>query len=263
MKKLIAFMAALMVMMGYFSAVSEESKDLYVLMTIPYSLFYEAETTGGQYDSVSSATRVKPRMGTYVGGSFHYMKDGREITGVIFPVHIPDESMLAALGSEEITDNSSVTITVTDNGKKVTATYTGRDALFESFPFSYYRLDEVPPVYKELTGESSFGPMQGLTLAVDGDVSLVTDPHAQVCLEAEGLDEILSSLNVNGAVLVAGDGTRAGMKHLENIWQKVRFGFNYDSEVYGMLKGKTLAAVEFYTLEARYVVNVREALTIH
>ena len=36
MKKLIAFMAALMVMMGYFSAVSEKSKDLYVLMTIPY-----------------------------------------------------------------------------------------------------------------------------------------------------------------------------------------------------------------------------------
>ena len=96
-------------------------------MSIPYDLFYEAETTGGNYDSVSSATRVKPLMMEYVGGSFHFMTDGREITGVIFPIHAESMALIEMYGGEEITDESSVTITVNDNGKTVTTTYTGKD----------------------------------------------------------------------------------------------------------------------------------------
>ena len=89
-----------------------EEKGVYALMTIPYDMFYAAETTGGEYDSVSSATMVKPLMMDYVGGSFHFMPDGREITGVIFPVYAESEEMLAMYGGTEVTDESSVTITV-------------------------------------------------------------------------------------------------------------------------------------------------------
>ncbi len=240
----------------------EEDGAIYVLMTIPYDMFYEAETTGGQYDSVSSATRVKPLMMDYSGGSFHFMPDGREITGVIFPVYVESEEMLAMYGGTEITDETSITITVNDNGQITTTTYTGKDALFESFPFSYYRLSEVPAVYKKLGWDSSFGPMEGLVVEIDGQVSLVSDPYADVCVSVEGIEETLSELNVNAIVLAGKDGTRVGMKHIENIWQKTFSGFNFDSEVYALLQGKSLDSVEFYTFEAKYVVFAQEEVAI-
>ena len=261
MKKLLAILLAAVTLLCY-AGVSAEEEGVYALMTIPYELFYEAETTGGRYDSVASATRVKPLMMSYSGGSFHFMPDGQEITGVVFPVYAESEAMLAMYGGTEITDESSVTITVNDNGTEITETYTGRDALFESFPFSYYRLSEAPAVYKTLGWDSSFGPMQGLVVETDGTVSLIEDPYAEICLSVEGVDDTLSGLNVNAAVLVGNDGTRVGMKHLENIWLKTFFGFNLDSEVYALLRGKIIDSVELYTFDAKYVINAGDGVGI-
>lgn len=239
-----------------------QEEGVYALMTIPYSLFYEAETTGGSYDSVSSATRVKPLMMEYAGGSFHYMPDGREITGVVFPVYAPSEAMLAEYGGEELTAGSSVTITVVDGGKTVTATYTGADALFQSFPFSYFRLDEAPAVYKVMGPDSTFGPMQGAVIPLEGKVSVVENPYAPVCLQVEGVADALSALNVNAVVLVGDDGTRVGLKHVENIWSKTLLGFSLDAEVYALLKGRNIAAVELYTFDGKFVVQAGDGVRI-
>ena len=59
-------------------------------------------------------------------------------------------------------------------------------------------------------------------------------------------------------VLAGDDGTRVGMKHLENIWLKTFFGCNLDSEIYSLLGGKNLTSVEIYTLEAKYVIGAGE-----
>ena len=256
------FLAAALLCGTGCAAAEPEEKGVYALMTIPYDMFYAAETTGGEYDSVSSATMVKPLMMDYVGGSFHFMPDGREITGVIFPVYAESEEMLAMYGGTEVTDESSVTITVNDNGQEITTTYTGKDALFESFPFSYYRLSEKPAVYKVMGWDSTFGPMQGLVVPVEGKISLVSDPYADICLQVEGVEDLLKELNVNGVVLEAEDGTRVGMKHLENIWMKTFSGFNLDSAAYALLRGKNITTVEFYTFDAKYVVSGPEGVTI-
>ena len=262
MKKPAALMLALLMMLCCLPGVSAaEEEGVYALMTIPYDLFYAAEATGGQYDSVTSATRVKPLMMDYAGGSFHFMPDGREITGVIFPVHAESEEMLAMYGTE-ITDETSVTITVVVDGLETSTTYTGRDALFESFPFSWYRLSEAPAVYKELGRDSTFGPMVGPVIPLDGTIRLVDDPYAEICLSVEGADDELSGLNVSAVVLAAEDGTRVGLKHLENIWLKTFFGFNPDSAVYELLHGKKLAAVEIYTIGAKYVISAGDDLVI-
>ena len=263
MKKLVSLLLVLTVLLCCAVATAEEDEGIYVLMTIPYDMFYEAETTGGRYESVSSATRVKPLMMEYAGGSFHFMPDGREITGVIFPVYAESEEMLAAYGGDEITDESSVTITVVDNGKEITTTYTGKDALFQSYPFSYYRLSEVPAVFKRLNWDCTFDPMEGLVVEVDGTVSVVPDPYADVCVQVELTEDVLSELNVNAVVLAADDGTRVGMKHVENIWLKTFSGFNFDSEVYALLQGKNIGSVELYTFEAKYVVTAGDGVRIN
>ena len=262
MKKLLALLLALTTALCCFGALADTDEGVYALMTIPYDMFYEAETTGGQYDSVTSATRVKPLMMEYAGGSFHFMPDGREITGVVFPVYAESEEMLKMYGGTEVTDDTEITITVTVDGREVTTTYRGKDALFESFPFSYYLLDEVPAVYKVMGWDSSFGPMQGLVITLDGTVQIVSDPYAQVCLSVKGAEDVLTELNVNAAVIAADDGTRMGMKHLENIWLKTFFGFNFDSEVYAQLKGKKIQSVELYTFDAKYVINAGEDVKI-
>ena len=262
MKKTFTLLMIIMMLLCCFGASAEQDTGIYALMTIPYDMFYAAETTGGQYDSVSSATKVKPLMMEYAGGSFHFMPDGREITGVIFPVYAESEAMLQSYGGTEVTDDTTITITVNDNGKQITTTYKGADALFESFPFSYYRLGEEPAVFKRMGWDCTFGKMEGLVITLEGSVSIVSDPYAKVCLSVGGVEDVLSELNVNAAVLAADDGTRVGMRHVENIWNKTFFGFNLDSEIYALLQGKKITSVELYTFDAKYVITAGDDVKI-
>ena len=261
MKKLVplALAMALLAALGAF-ALAEDS-GAYVLMNIPYSMFYEEETTLGAYDSVSSATKQKSRSADYAGGSFHMTPDGAYITGIVFPVYVEDESWLAAYGGEEFTDESSVSITTTIDGVTSTTVYKGADALFEAFPFSYYRLSEIPKVYKVLDGPNSrFGPFVGPVIYIEGDVEVIEDAYARLALSVTGADEYLQSEFIRGLVLEEKDGERVGLEHLKNIWLKTTLGLNPEEDVYPAMAGKTLVAVEFYTLEAKYVVNCETQL---
>ena len=110
------------------------SKDdgTYVLMNIPYDEFYQAELgeNDASVDAVTSSTLNKPRTGGLGGGSYHVNEDGRDISGVTYPVLVKDISQLDGL--TEITDESKVEITVTNRGQTATTTYEGPDDLFES-----------------------------------------------------------------------------------------------------------------------------------
>ena len=108
-------------------------------------------TDASAMDAVTSATLMKPRTGGLAGGSYHVNADGSDITGVIFPVYVEDVSVLAVLGGTEITDESSVSITVTNRGQESTTAYEGKDALFEAPSYSWYMLTEAPSQYKKLT----------------------------------------------------------------------------------------------------------------
>ena len=141
------FMAGLVLSMAPKPALAAEK---YVLMNIPYAQFYEAEGVTG-VDAVTSATKNKPRTGTLAGGSYHVNADGTDITGVIYPVKVEDDSALA--GFTEITEESSVDITVTNRGKTTTSTYSGKEALFEAPSYAYYVLNEEPAQYKTLKND--------------------------------------------------------------------------------------------------------------
>ena len=261
MRKLLAILVALALCLPAFAQEIDPEKGVFVLMNIPYSMFYEEETTVGAYDSVSSATKQKSRSMDYAGGSFHMTPDGAYITGIVFPVYVEDESWLAAYGGDEITDDSSVSITTTIDGVTSTTVYKGAEALFEAFPFSYYRLSEIPKVYKVLDGlNCHFGPFVGPVIYIEGDVEVIEDPYAKLALRVTGADEYLQSEHIRGLVLEEKEGERAGLEHLKNIWLKTTLGLNPEEDVYPAMAGKTLVGVEFYTLEAKYVVNCETEL---
>ena len=264
MKKLISVLLALMLFaMPAFSAFAEnaDAQSGYVLMNIPYDKFYEAEVTDAtDLDAVSSATLMKPRTAALAGGSYHVNADGSDITGVIFPVYVEDLSLLSSLGGNEITDESSVDITVTNKGQESTTTFAGSDALFEAPSYSWYKLDKEPEVYKTLNADGSFSAISAEPVVLEGSASIVYDRHADVVILVTGADDALADKNVSAVVLELNNGTKVGLRHIVNLWRKAEIGFALDSSICAALMGNQIADIEYIATDAVYTVPVNLAV---
>lgn len=245
-------------------AVGNETNDLilndtesYVLMNIPYADFYKSELNpdSAQVDAVSSATKMKPRTGTLAAGSYHVNSDGSDISGIIYPVKISDNSILS--GKTEITDASEVTIVVTNRGKTVTTTYRGKDALFESPDYSYYKLSDAPSHYKEASmnsGNISFSEIKGSIESRDGVTAKLTvgARHADIEMTLEGTS-VNPSDAVSAVVLTFNDNSKLGLKHVVNIWRGIELGGSFSE-----LGGKTVTNIRYYKKDGvtDYPVNI-------
>lgn len=231
------------------------AKPGYVLMNIPYADFYQAELGEGDktVDAVTSATKNKPRTGTLAGGSYHVSEDGSDITGVTYPVYVPDLSVLEGL--TEITDTDSVSITVTNRGQETTTVYEGADALFQAPSYAYYRLTEDPAVYKTLSGAQgsfSFSAVSAAAASIEGTTGAVTynARHADTEIKLtipEGVDQ--NSTKVSGVVLTLSDGTKYGLRHVANVWRVTELGWNQEEMD---LSGKTITNIRYITADAVY-----------
>ena len=246
----------------------------YVLMNIPYDQFYAADVNNSvKVDAFTSATKNKVRTGSLAGGSYHVDASGDEITGVTFPVKVPAGTDLSKY--TQITDDSKVSITVTNRGQESTTDYTGKDALFESASHSYYTLSEKPSYYKELTvnedGTFSFGATQGTVTTITEGVTaeLMTDSkYGDYQLDLDGLtDTIPSGTAIYGVIVSTKEGSDYGMRHLENIWRVSELawatGFTTavhncptSSEHYKAMMGQHIDKVTYYTANGIYEILV-------
>ena len=223
----------------------------YVLMNIPYAEFYAAEKdangTAAQVDAVSSATKQKTRS-TLAAGSYHKNADGTDISGVIYPVYVPDLSALR--GYKQVKDSDTLTITVTLKGKEIKTTYTGKDTLFENPDYAYYLLSETPKSYKELTvvgDKLHFGKATAAITEFGGtSVILKTGSHrAYYKLKViKGLPEDIASM-VSAVTLHTTDDQTYGLRHVAEIWRGTELGFE-DTGVYAGLQGKTIDKITYY-----------------
>ena len=219
----------------------------YVLMNIPYNAFYAAEKgdndTAAQVDAVSSATKSKP-LSSLAANSYHNNSDGSDISGIIYPVYVPDLSALH--GYKQVKDSDTLTITVTLRGKETTTTYKSKDTLFGAPDYSYYALSAEPTSYKALTvsnGTFSFGKATAIATAASGaSVTLTTNGrHAYYTMKVAGLAEDIAS-NVSAVTLHTTDGNVYGLRHVVGIWCGAELGFGVDSG----LQGKTIDTITYY-----------------
>ncbi|WP_443649324.1 penicillin-binding Tp47 domain C-containing protein, partial [Blautia faecicola] len=256
------------------AALVKAQKETYVLMNIPYDQFYKADVNNNvKVDAFTSATKNKVRTGSLAGGSYHVDASGDEITGVTFPVKVPAGTDLSKY--TQITDDSKVSITVTNRGKESTTDYTGKDALFESASYSYYTLSEKPSYYKELTvnedGSFSFGATQGTAATITEGVTaeLKTDSrYGDYQLDLEGLtNTIPSGTAIYGVIVSTKEGSDYGMRHLENIYKvsklawatgftSVVHGCPTSSEHYKAMMGQHINKVTYYTAKGIYEIPV-------
>ena len=256
------------------AALVKAQKETYVLMNIPYDQFYKADVNNDvKVDAFTSATKNKVRTGSLAGGSYHVDASGDEITGVTFPVKVPAGIDLSKY--TQITDDSKVSITVTNRGKESTTDYTGKDALFESASYSYYTLSEKPSYYKELTvnedGSFSFGATQGTAATITEGVTAelkTNSRYGDYQLDLEGLtDTIPSGTAIYGVIVSTKEGSDYGMRHLENIWRVSELawatGFTSavhncptSSEHYKAMMGQHINKVTYYTAKGIYEIPV-------
>lgn len=255
-------------------ALVKAQKETYVLMNIPYDQFYKADVNNDvKVDAFTSATKNKVRTSSLAGGSYHVDASGDEITGVTFPVKVPAGTDLSKY--TQITDDSKVSITVTNRGQESTTDYTGKDALFESASYSYYTLSEKPSYYKELTvnedGIFSFGATQGTATAITEGVTaelLTESRYGDYQLKLAGLtDTIPSGTAIYGVIVSTKEGSDYGMRHLENIWKVSKLawatGFTSavhncptSSEHYKAMMGQHINKVIYYTANGIYEIPV-------
>ena len=255
-------------------ALVKAQKETYVLMNIPYDEFYKADVNNDvKVDAFTSATKNKVRTGSLAGGSYHVDASGDEITGVTFPVKVPAGTDLSKY--TQITDDSKVSITVTNRGQESTTDYTGKDALFESASYSYYTLSEKPSYYKELTvnedGTFSFRATQGTATTITEGVTaeLMTESkYGDYQLDLDGLtDTIPSGTAIYGVIVSTKEGSDYGMRHLENIWRVSELawatGFTTavhncptSSEHYKAMMGQHIDKVTYYTANGIYEIPV-------
>lgn len=261
----------------------------YVLMNIPYSDFYAAESNNAGTDVVTSATLQKTRS-TLASGSYHVNSDGTDISGVTFAVKV-GEGDIDWSKFTRVTDDSSVTITTTIKGKESTTTYTGKDALFESASYSYYVLPagEVPTNYKELTadadGNLSFGDVEGKEATELADVTVdfkTSSKYGDYEIDFENLREQMvdadgNEATVYGAVVNAADADGTvegyGMRAVENIWKGKALAWScglvteshdspLSSRYYKSMMGKTIKSITFYTSTGTYTVAMDQYVPV-
>lgn len=255
-------------------ALVKAQKETYVLMNIPYDQFYKADVNNDvKVDAFTSATKNKVRTGSLAGGSYHVDASGDEITGVTFPVKVPAGTDLSKY--TQITDDSKVSITVTNRGQESTTDYTGKDALFESASYSYYTLSEKPSYYKELTvnedGTFSFGATQGTATTITEGVTaeLMTESkYGDYQLDLDGLtDTIPSGTAIYGVIVSTKEGSDYGMRHLENIWRvsELAWATGFTTAVhncptssghYKAMMGQHIDKVTYYTANGIYEIPV-------
>ena len=261
----------------------------YVLINIPYSDFYAAESNNAGTDVVTSATKQKTRS-TLASGSYHVNSDGTDISGVTFAVKV-GEGNIDWSKFTRVTDDSSVTITTSIKGKESTTTYTGKDALFESASYSYYVLpaDEVPANYKKLTvdadGNLSFGAVEGkeatelanvaaefTTDSKYGDYEIDFNNLREQMVDAAGNQAVVYGAVVNAAD-ADGNVEGYGMRALENIWKGKELAWScgfvteshgspLSSKYYKSMMGKTIKSVVFYTSTGTYTVAMDQYVPV-
>ena len=242
----------------------------YILMNIPYADFYAAELNNSvAVDSVSSATLNKTRTSSLVGGSYHVSQGGEDITGIVFPVKVPEGMDLSKF--KQVTDSDSVTISVTNRGQTNETTYTGKDALFENASYSYYVLSEAPSYYKEATvdenGNVSFGKVQGTVNKVSGVTGefKTTSKYGDYQLNLDGIT--FDTDEISAVVFSTKEGHDYGMRHLENVWKghKIAWctgfttsvhGCPTSSEHYAQMMGETIDKVTYYTTNGIYEMDL-------
>ena len=258
-----SFMASSVALWLNFDSVSEVKEEKafsgYVLMNVPYSEFYSAETASiGDVDAITSATN---KVGNYgkAGGAYHNGttaaqaedgswtavggENGAKLQGVTWAVKADSLDDVKALGGTEIKADSAVTTATAAHGAATSNDLKGYQTLTEAPAYSYYVLDEAPENYLVLeNGKFKAGSVNAAASTINVTASYGTnwgDVQLNASEAADAADKI-----INAVVLTADDGTTKGLTQLGQVWSSKDIAWKVS--VIDGLDGKTIKNIRYY-----------------
>ena len=139
------------------------------------------------------------------------------------------------------------------------------NALFAGASYAYYTMSSTPSCYKELTvaedGTFTLSEVKGTATTVSDATATITDSSKygdyQIGLRGDSLSaDALGT--VYGVVLNTKEGSRYGLRHLENIWLRTNFAFSTGftttahgntlaADHYKAIMGQTINSITYYT----------------
>lgn len=236
---------------------SQSDKSVYVLMNIPYDVFYSAEGVGkrsdnnakvnytqtnvqiGGADAVTSATT---KFGNYglAGGGYHKEKTnfsddeaasatGATCAGVTWPVKASSIEDVKKLGGNEIKASSTLTMRSKGKGGKLNepVNLSGWQCLTETDKdYSYYVLNSAPAYYMTLT-------VNGNTPIFSATVGTAESKTASPTVSYNGhhagttfkLPDEQAGYQINAVVITTGT-IKAGLLHLWGFWRNQEIGLD-------------------------------------
>lgn len=234
--------------------------EIYVLMNVPYDVFYSADTAEiGDVDAVSSTTNKTGNYGK-AGGAFHsgttagldeegnVTATGKDtdskVKGVTWAVKVESLDDVKALGGTEITADSAVTTATLGKGNTSSNVLLGYQALTEAPEYSYFVLDSEPENYLVLDGTSfDIGKTSPENCGnIDVPVTYGTnwgDVQIDLSTAEKASDKI-----INAMVLTTEDGFSKGLYHLDQIWSYSDIAWKVASTP--DLDGKKITKVRYY-----------------
>lgn len=228
------------------NTVSEETAAektyVYGTMNIPYAAFYAAEigtTNEVAVDAVTSATASKWK--NFAGSYYTPAEEGEggSILGANYSVAI-ESDVYETLKAE----NSS---------------------LLDSF----VETTEVPAAYKIMDKDGNFSEVKGTTTEAEGVTATLstTSTWGDYQLSFEGFTLDIRN-EVAGAIIETTDGTRYGLRHLENLWLKASeiswgSGFKLTEAKgnvlsyahYESMMGKTIAKITYICTDRNVTIS--------
>lgn len=221
---------------------SVEKTYVYGTMNIPYNDFYAAEIGSSNdvaVDAVTSATASKWK--NFAGSYYEAAEEGTggTILGAKYNVAIESdvyESLKAA-----------------------------NSPLLESFSES----SEVPAAYKIMDAQGNFSAVNATTTEAEGVTATLatTSTWGDYQISLQGLN-VDTKNNVAGAIIETTDGTKYGLRHLENLWFKASelswgSGFKLKEAKgntlsyahYESMMGKTISKITYICLDGNVTVS--------
>ena len=220
---------------------SVEVKYVYGTMNIPYEAFYAAEigtSNDVEVDAVTSATNAKWKN---FAGSYSQADEegeGGKILGAKYNVAI-ESSVYETLKSAD-------------------------SSLLDSFTES----TEVPDSYKIMDADGNFSEVKGKSTEAEGVTAELSTSSVWGDYQLTLTGLTMDAQKVAGAIIETTDGTKYGLRHLENIWIKateLAWGSGFKTTEakgnvlsyahYVSLMGKTISKVTYICTDGNVTVS--------
>ena len=237
-----------------------ESQDLsgvvyYGTATLSYTDYYAKDTSVEKYDAVSSATTKKNSIFPNEDSTTP-TEEGYQILGVKnVPVAVAADSYVEAKlleAAEALPENGvyakAAAITLNETATEAVSQYKmlGEDGTYEATTAKVTDTVKDAAIFLKTT-------------SVWGDYELDILEASTSYIRKSRDDSFAINSRIQGIILEATDGTKVGMRHMEEIWvQPYEVAFNLNSAAAENLIGKTVNKVTFLMPEETYVYEFGE-----